>query len=54
LARTPCGKEGCLGINKLVAESDWVECAACEGTGAMTKCERCQGAGWLIVRDFVN
>jgi DnaJ-class molecular chaperone len=51
----------CRGVNQsAIAIYDWARCPTCNGTGwnltpwtgpASDKCVRCDGAGWLFVRD---
>jgi hypothetical protein len=51
----------CRGVNQsAIAIYDWAECPICNGTGcnltpwtgpANENCVRCNGAGWLFVRD---
>src|SRR6266436_6244237 len=49
----------CRGVNQsAIAIHDWAKCPTCNGQGNLTpwtgldeNCVRCDGAGWLFVRD---
>ena len=50
----------CRGVNQsAIAIYDWAKCQTCNGTGCTStpwtglgeNCVRCDGAGWLFVRD---
>jgi hypothetical protein len=42
------------GISSALNENDWVECPACiaEGSKDGKTCMRCDGSGWMLVRDL--
>jgi hypothetical protein len=48
------GAERCSGTNKReMRKTDWKECTVCSATGLVRTgtCERCDGVGWLFVRE---
>lgn len=55
----PCGrsigfKKYCKGVKgSALNDNDWAECPTCHGEGSQVgkKCEQCDGAGWIFVRD---
>jgi hypothetical protein len=48
------GNKQCIGvIGNAMNDTDWDECPACAGSGmkGATRCGRCDGSGWLHIRD---
>ena len=47
------GSKRCRGVNgSRLNTDDWAECDQCAGDGRVTgsRCERCEGVGWIDVR----